>query len=382
MSHEFDNDLVEKLLFFLKKALLVKVYNGLGYLYGYDIGNNKPLEPVYCEVAGYGLSLHTFLYLWLNKEQYEYIGGLLSFLDYSFSQNNSHVAPYGFYPSKNVWDELVYSFDNGVIVKGLLDAYKILNDKKILEKSLKVSEWLINNMQYDDGSFRAAYNYSRKAFVDFDKWYGSKGCLHGKLAMPFLFIWRLSGNERFRESSIKLVQWLLNLQLSNGAFRAKEKANYVFLHAHCYALEGLLYAWYFLGNDEYLDAIIRGAKWLSEVQYKGGGIPVLYPSSRLLKRVAIDATAQAIRIWLILYKITDNMYWFRRAEAGIKFLNKTSLKNKCKKGLLPAYTYIIGPITHNTCRLHTWSIMFAIQSLIMYENVEEMKLREIIERLF
>lgn len=81
----------------------------------------------------------------------------------------------------------------------------------------------------------------------------------------------------YRDSVEKLLAWLLRLQLNNGAFRARKGDNYIFHHAYCYALEGLLYAWHVLGDDKYLDTIVEGAAWLARTQHKSGGIPEKYP---------------------------------------------------------------------------------------------------------
>ena len=365
----------------LTRLLLTKVNNGFGYFYGYDLAKGKPIEPIYCEITGYGLSLHSFLSILSDSKHRDLVRGLSKFLVSACSRSSALVLPYGFYVSKNQWSSLVYSFDNGVIAKGFFDAYRVLSDAVLLERGLGICEWLVSVMQSDNGAFRAAYNYEKGVFTDFDEWYGDNGCLHGKLAIPLLVGWRLSGDSRFRESVEKLLSWLLRLQLADGGFRAKEGADYVFHHAHCYALEGLLYAWHVLRDDRYLNAVVRGAEWLARVQFRNGGIPDFYPSS-FVRRLATDATAQAVRIWLALYKILCEDKWLKLAERGLGFLGSAVFRGGRWRGALPAYVYSLGPLRRAVPRVHTWSMMFAIQAFTMYENLGKLSPSDIIEYLF
>lgn len=372
-----------RLLLTLRHTLLFEARDFSSYFYGYDLRRMIPIEPLYCEITGYGMSLNSFLYNVLRSEEFHStVEKLSNFLTSALSKTPSSVVPYGFYLGENKWSTLAYSFDNGVVAKGFFDAYRFLSRKEVLGHGLRICNWLVTHMQNDDGSFRAAYDYNRRVFMDFSEWFGDRGSLHGKLAIPLLLAWRLSGEDRFRESVEKLLSWLLRLQLDSGAFRAREDADYVFHHAHCYALEGLLYAWHVLGDDRYLDAVVRGAEWLIRVQHRSGGVLEAYPSRRLVRRLAVDATAQAVRIWLLLYKALGGEVWLEHAERGLGFLERNMFKRGEAHGGLPAYVYLIGPIGYRARRIHTWSIMFAIQAFLYYQLLDRLSLNDMIEYLF
>ncbi|PLJ78181.1 hypothetical protein [Infirmifilum sp. SLHALR2] len=358
--------------------LLFRAESGYGYFYGYDLARNKPIEPVYCEVTGYGLSFHSFLSaLTGDVEHLDLVKLLAEFLMVARSKVSGSAILYGFYPSKDAWSSLAYSFDNGVVAKAFFDAYRALNSKKYLDHGLRISEWLVSAMQRSDGGFAAAYDYGEKGFIDFNTWYGNGGCLHGKLAIPLLTAWKLSGDDRFRDSAEKLLAWLLKLQMDNGAFRAREDTNYVFHHTHCYALEGFLYAWHELGDDRYLDVAVRGAKWLARIQHRSGGLPDLYPYPIFVRRLVTDATAQAIRIWLILHKITGNEFWLMHAEKGLGFLKSIMFRRARAHGALPAHVWY--PL-YSARRTHTWSMMFAAQAFVF--SKKELSLSEMMQYLF
>ena len=134
-----------------------------------------------------------------------------------------------------------------------------------------------------------------------------------------------------------------------------------------------------LGDDEYLDAVVKGSRWLARVRHESGGIPDFH-SNGLVKKLVTDATAQAVHIWLILYKykLTGSEYWLNCAEKGLKFLHNVMFRKGPAYGALLAHVYALGPVRYAVPRVHTRSIMFVVQAFTMYEYLEKLTLDEMI----
>jgi hypothetical protein len=98
-----------------------------------------------------------------------------------------------------------------------------------------------------------------------------------------------------RELVSNLLTDLLPLY-DNGRFRINADSNQTYMHAHCYALEGLLVleGRGFGGLRPWIEG---GASWLAEIQAPDGGLPALVANRFAVPTAHGDCTAQAVRIW-------------------------------------------------------------------------------------
>jgi len=99
------------------------------------------------------------------------------------------------------------------------------------------------------------------------------------------------------ETLVLAIHHLLSFQDDDGAFRCTEGngGRNVYLHAHCYALEGLacLEA---LGRPEVGEPLRKGVAYLASQQRSDGGFPHWGDG----RKTACDASAQAGRLFLIV----------------------------------------------------------------------------------
>ncbi len=334
---------------FLDAKLLVEGEGWSAYPYGYDSSKDRIIEPLYTEITGYGVSMS----LWLGRRAEA--ERLATFIEKAGAGRGP--ALYGYYPSKSRWSGRIYVFDNGVVARSLLQLHRATGNDGFLDHAERILSWIIG-MQEPSGWFHAGVTYPDGLPLSHSEWYGDGGCLHGKLMIPLLDAWRLTGRDEYLDSATRLMRWLLSLQHGKGFIEARPGAGYVFHHAHCYAVEGLLYAWSVLGGDALFEAVEKAAGWLAHVQLDDGGIPEKYPYG-VRFRVASDATAQAARIWLLMYRLTGEHYWVERALKALDYLARLP------GGGLPAYTTRIGPVSRPSPRTHTWSLMFAVQAFSM-----------------
>lgn len=131
------------------------------------------------------------------------------------------------------------------------------------------------------------------------RWSHSYGC---HLLKSVLAISAYCGTEsaRGRRLARELVRDLLPL-FDGQRFRTHAVSRLTYLHAHCYAVEGLLglralgAQW---GDEEAVRGAIRSAaRWLAGIQRPEGGLPAWHDGSDGSGGCHADVAAQAVRIW-------------------------------------------------------------------------------------
>jgi hypothetical protein len=134
----------------------------------------------YSEITGYALTAFAYLYhiyhddiflelannasKWLGEKAFDNkIGGCFCRYDYD---------------ARDFKPRRVCSFDNGMILNGLVSLYRITKDPDLLELAVKIADWLVFDMQNEDGSFNVRYVYSRgrpRISFSYDKWSSQPG---------------------------------------------------------------------------------------------------------------------------------------------------------------------------------------------------------------
>ena len=91
------------------------------------------------------------------------------------------------------------------------------------------------------------------------------------------------------------LESLRRLQGTDGRFVDHADTDATYLHAHAYAVEGLVG----LGREA-RDRALDGARWLASVQQADGGLLARHDGRRAFGAPHVDATAQAVRLWGVL----------------------------------------------------------------------------------
>jgi hypothetical protein len=102
---------------------------------------------------------------------------------------------------------------------------------------------------------------------------------------------------------------------ADGRFRVNARSPLTYLHANCYAVEGLLVL---QGRHRgAYDDLIRGsAEWLARIQSAEGGLPAFHDGLEPFGTLHTDASAQAIRIWALV----DSTAYQEQIDRGMGFL--------------------------------------------------------------
>jgi hypothetical protein len=139
------------------------------------------------------------------------------------------------------------------------------------------------------------------------------------------------------------IQDLIQLRYRDGLFHLDDERNSVYVHAHCYALEGLLA----LQEPAFRPLLEESADRLARMQSPKGGMPKHRPSEDR-PELASDATAQAIRIWQCL----DPARYETGISRGFDFLESMADPE--------------GGIRYSSrsSHLNSWTTIFTIQALL------------------
>jgi len=335
---------------------------------------------LYPEITGYFLSTLRFLYeIEKNQKYVEYSKLSASWLVKIYDKYGGIIQGFDSGSSKK---ELAFSFDTAVCAKGLLDGFVITNEKKYLEYAKKIVYYLIDETLENDGTIKPYKNLKKNQFEESSEvWYKQKGCLHIKTAIPLLHLYEITKDRNLFEKGVKILDSFSQYKNADGSFKLHQNDEIINLHTLCYALEGLMFGYYLTKNDKYLKSCYEAANWCIERIEKDGSIKLWYNSK--YKSKAAYATAQLIRLLILLDKINNNNYkkYISKLYSFLLSLQANSSNSKIDGGFYEEL-YKFGFSWKKRQRLNSWTSMFALQALHWYENYEQITFEKGIKNLF
>ena len=378
----------------LKKWLIESdVFNKTGEL-KYSTNNGysrfkKKYNFVYHEITGYSISLFVYLYKIYNNEKYLHFA--IGAAKYLLSNQSSEKQTYGaFFHSYSLPNhdkrEIYYTFDNFIIINGFMHLFSETKDKKYLNACIECANWLLDNMYNSDKKlFYARYDKpnNSKSFPSKD-FAGDFGILHGKIAIPFLKLWKETKDDRYKDLVVDHLDKLLELQRSDGSFWANFEKKYVFTHAQCYITEGLLYAYYVLKNEKYLYSVKDSLNFLKNSLIEDGdskGLKHIYSDKNMIRKVVFsvipylttDATSQYIRLSILYAKLQNKPHLLDEngLDKSVNFIKNNQIHSNKNKNLNGSLRHKIARrfgLKFNSLINSTWCSQFALQALIEYEK--------------
>jgi len=373
-----------------------------GSFCGFYNKSTRDYPFVYCEITGYAIQFLLRISRWYDNKGFLAVaqasGEFLLRSQYKGSDKSLEGAfPYGYrLPGEQKIDKY-YSFDTSICMGALVELYETFGDKRYLESALKAGRWL-ECMQNENGSFKSGH-FGEEASPQDLNWYGDCGCLHAKNAIGLLKLYQATQDKRFLSLAKKTLDWALSLQHGDGYFRATWDYHFVFTHAHCYTIEGLLYGYFIIGEKRYLDAAVQGGCWLlrtqnsdgSLYQYYGPDVNVYLDSvgSRLktlrkfIRPRDTGATAQAMRIWWLLYQETGDIAFHSGVERSARFvLSMKSWKRNDPNafGGFHASCDKLRVVQRLSPEIYSWSTMFSCHGLALLNS--KRKPRDLAQELF
>lgn len=187
-------------------------------------------------------------------------------------------------------DERSYLFDTAIVLSAFL-AYEFqmeeLLDSDLLQQLFKfIREKILLEVAADP------------LIINAEKWSLSYGCHLLKCAIALLTYYNREQIPQSIELARKLLHDLIPLCVS-GRFHIHAKSSETYVHAHCYAVEGLITVTrHGILEMDVEQKIWDSAHWLGQIQESNGGIRAWHNGKHGYGDFHADCIAQAIRIWL------------------------------------------------------------------------------------
>jgi uncharacterized protein YyaL (SSP411 family) len=384
----------------INKDPLQNSFGGInnGYLW-----KDKKYQYVYNEITGYAINTFIAIYQWLGKDEYlelakEAAGYLINLQvkdDSAFE--NGGIAHSLIWPDLNRVNNY-YSFDNAVILHGMASLYRITKNEKYLSACLQIAGFLLK-MQKQDGSFYSYFDADKGLLThEADEFFFDNGCLHIKNAIGLMYLNQISEDRRFAISGSAVCAWGARLQAADGLFWANTRKKYVFTHAHCYATEGYLYAYFLTNEPEYLKISRKAGDALLNLQNQDGSLYRIYKNNIFMRNQCgsrsrmsfrrwrnekkmpwktIDASSQAARIWILLYSLDHDTRYLDAAKKAIGFLKRNQVLNTNDRNMFGGLYYQLCDSTNGTRTtsdgMYTWCTQFSLSAFIMFTSVPNKK---------
>jgi hypothetical protein len=352
----------------LHSDIRIKVGDDRGAFFGWknlDASDKASKYPyIYNEITGYSLSCFSYLYTETNK--IDYIKAMKETVEYIEKNMTNNLLNTGKrkdedFKEKGVIENQIYSFDNGMVLAGLLNYYKVTKDQVVLKMAEKLANALIKYFFKSDQLHYALLD-STLSPLDYglEKWSTRIGSYHAKLAIGFIDLYRITGNETYLKICESLCELAISMQNNDGSFlNNPDKNDPIYLHPHLYSCEGLTYGGLIKNDRKLLISGLKGIEWaLSNITIRGG-----VPRSNVDLNDQADCTSQLLRL-LILYD--------KELEDYLKFP-----RDRIEKAMDSLHVRIMSFFINSEKAIKyneqsnfacTWCSMFSLQALDLWNK--------------
>jgi uncharacterized protein YyaL (SSP411 family) len=321
-------------------------------------------DEAYPEITGYAATSFSKLYLRTENKYYLYKAITASDALLQFIQSNGAIP--GIIYRDGTFEDLVYSFDQGMMARGLLDTYEacIASGKGNFEKykngGVRAVDFLLR-IQDKNGNLPAECRLDGTGTTEFNY------CIMGKVIIPLILTFELTKNDKYLIAAKAIGNYIVDtFQDKNGSFSLIRYIKYQNrVHYHCYAIEGLVELYNKIKDDKYYDSIKKGADFLLGIQQENGSFFYELPGDEQVRWEDPPSVAQAIRIWLSLYEMTQERSYLGASKKAIEYLKIIQYRVRIAKlygGLPPVVPY--PKVT--SC---TWVVEFAIDAFYQYQKI-------------
>jgi hypothetical protein len=203
--------------------------------YRADLHRNQAAST---EITGYAVSTLIYLHALTGEERYlERAVAAARFLAGIAWNPASQVMPFELDPA-----DYTYFFDCGIIVRGLLAAWRATGTQQFLDVAAALGRRLACDFVSTDGDFHPILSLPGKQPTPRDalRWSQSPGCYQLKAAMAWWDLAEATGDDRFREPYERVLEYSLATWRHFLPGHPDRLPVMDRLHAFSYFLEGLL----------------------------------------------------------------------------------------------------------------------------------------------
>ena len=359
----------------ISSDIRIKDGDNKGALYGWK-NLTPPYFPfIYSEITGYAITCFS----WIASEFGNTVALEAAIEASEWIRKNMHsnlliARPPVSRDEPNELSSMFYSFDNSMVMIGLLNLYKITKKSSVLRIVEKMTQVLVERF-FDgqkfiprlDSSFRSIKPTGDRGVV---KWSTVPGAYHCKLSLALLELSGLTRNKGYARVSDSLCEYAKKMQKNSGEFITNPGSEIVYLHPHLYACEGLIYSGIKQSNESHYAAGLNGIKWaIGQVNSNSNG--GLFRDTGKGSVEQSDCTAQLLRL-LILCR-SDLEKTVKKSKL-IKVIDRLHLR--LLEFYIPAgegrgaMKYQLSKET--AC---SWCTMFSMQALRLWSSKNSTKLQ-------
>ena len=365
----YSNEIIENNInWLLYSDVRIKQGEDRGAMYGWKDLTTSSYPFIYSEIVGYAITCFSWIHT--EKSNYYALNGAHESSKWILKNMKSDLLVAGKLNKYNAFDlkgdifDQIYSFDNGMILSGLLNLYNIDKDPEDLQAAIRIADALIANF-FDKTKMIAILDSSfNPTSYGKGKWSTMSGSYHAKIAMGLLKLFKIKKKSIYKDVSISICDFALMMQEPDGRFRTNDEHDLTYVHPHLYSCEGLLYAGLELQNSRYVESCLKGLEWaIKQMEMNNGSLP----RSTKEDIEQSDCMAQLLRLLIICY--------FELEKRGNPLLS--TMIEKLKTGLLGLYVFDdenkSGGFKYqkSTNQICTWCTMFAAQAFSYYKLIEK-----------
>jgi hypothetical protein len=265
---------------------------GVARYYRSDLKRNQPIST---EITGYAVS--AFVYLFEKTAQPIFADRArlaANFLTEQAWDKELQTFPFEF-PGRPP----AYFFDCGIIVRGLLAAWRMSGDQRYLEAATAGGISMLRDFDAGKDFHPILELPSKKPAARDARWSRSSGCYQLKAAMAWHELADVTGNVKFRHAFDRMLEFALATQRdflpdSHDFLPGSEAENRVMdrLHAYSYFLEALVS----YGHDV-SEGVGRVEKFLKEIapRFVRSDVYAQLLRVRLLSGIGLESAAEEAR---------------------------------------------------------------------------------------
>jgi uncharacterized protein YyaL (SSP411 family) len=267
------------------------------------------------------------------------------------------------------WFNESYPEVSGYIIPSFLELFKKTKDKEYFERAVKIADWLVR-IQDKNG------NWSKKEFAlgpknKFLKLFGLFGNAHNsRTAWALLEVWKITQDEKYKNSAIKNLNWTLNQQERDGYY----KHCHTYLHYLAYTASGLLESGVILNEKKYINSAILFIDHVLNILRKSDNLNGNYNKNWKAigrKHSALTSNAQIVILLYRFNKITKEDKYLFTAEKILNFLKRNQNLHSSNLGILGG---IAGsyPLNGDYCpnQILSWATKFYLDALLISSSKE------------
>jgi hypothetical protein len=208
---------------------------GVARYYRLDLGRNHAVST---EITGYAASALVYLHSLTHDERYlDRAAAAARYLAQTAWDRHSGVMPFELEPRG-----FTYFFDCGIIVRGLLAAWRATGTEEFLDVAASLGRSMLRDFASSNGDFHPILTLPDRQPIERDaaRWSRSSGCYQLKSALAWSDLAEATGDDEFRAPYRRLVDDSLRNYGSFLPGHADREKVMDRLHAFSYFLEGLL----------------------------------------------------------------------------------------------------------------------------------------------